>query len=459
MPNFHKIDKTDISEIRPFFGTSSRICTKAIGVMYMWSGYLETEVAYYDGGVIIKDHLFGEDRFVTPRGERALEGLCLIEAYEREKGGDLVFHSVDEEDLALLSSRYPAIEIRSDRDYSDYLYVAADLAEYKGKKYHGQKNHRNRFFKEYPNYEFLPFDREDLPAIYAFLEKHKALAPRSKGELVEYECCYRLLEAMDELDLLTAMIRVKGEIVAISVGEILNDTLIIHIEKALSAYSGSYPTMCSLFASRYGEKVKYINREDDSGDMGLRTSKMQYHPVELVEKRMAICHFSRRIDLPTIFTERLVIDRFSTSDMAEYAALATDEERNRYWGYDYKVDLGEDIPDAAHFERVLTEDEARGVCYSRKISDKSGVFLGEAVIYNFRADGSAELGLRIAAHQSGKGYGREAYRAVADEMMKILPRLHARCFSVNTQSKEMILAAGFRQVREVDGMCYFLREE
>ena len=459
MLDFRKIDKKDISAIRPYYRSSARICSKAIGVTYMWSEYFDTEVAFYDGGVIVKENFFGEDVFMPPQGEKRLEGLRLIEEYEREKGEELIFSSVDDDDLALLASRYPAIELKSHRDYEDYLYLASDLAEYKGKKYHGQKNHRNRFMKEYPSYEFLPFTKEDLPEIYAFLEEHEALAPRSKEERIEYAACRRILGAMEELKLLTAMIRVEGKIVAISVGEVLNDTLIVHIEKALAAYSGAYPTMCSLFAAHYGKDLTYINREDDAGDVGLRTSKTQYHPIDMLEKRMAFCHLSQRVDLPVIFTERLIIDRFASTDMKEYAALATDEERNRYWGYDYKADLGSDCADAAHFDKVLTEDEGRGVAYSRKITDKAGRFVGEAVLYNFRIDGSAELGLRITADSAGKGYGRESYRAVADEAIKFFPRLHARCYKENVPSRTMILSAGFREVREDSEMYYFTREK
>lgn len=459
MIEFRMIDKSDLAAMRPHFGTTSRVCTKAIGVMYMWSAYFGTEIAFYDGGLLVKDELFGGDLFMVPRGDNAEEGFRLIEEYERAKGGELRFNSVDDEDLARLSARYPAIEIKSKRDYSDYLYLASDLAEYKGKKYHGQKNHKNKFLRTYPQYEFMPFGENDLPEIFAFLEEHKALAPRSEEELTEYAACRRLLSAMGELDLLTALIRVDGKIVAFTVGEILNDTLIIHIEKALPVYSGVYPTICSLFAEKYASSVTYINREDDAGDPGLRTSKTQYHPIALVEKRLAICHFSRRLSLPTVFTDRLIADEFSSSDMEAYAALATDEERNRYWGYDYKADLGSDAPDAAHFERVLAEDEARGVCYCRAIRTTEGDFVGEAVIYNFRTDGSAELGLRVASSFAGKGYGREAYRAVADAALTVLPKLHARCFKENEASRKMILAAGFEEVGKDGEMYYFVREK
>ena len=459
MINFRKLEKSDLAALRPYLATTSRVCTRAIGVMYMWAEYFGTEIAFYEGGALLKNTLEGEEFFMPPFKASEETGFRLIEEYLRETGGALRFYSVEDEDLARLATRYPSIEVEYSRDYADYLYLTSDLAEYKGKKYHGQKNHRNKFFATYPDYEFLPFGEKDLPEIYAFLDEHQALAPRSEEENTEYDCCRRLLGATDALDLRCAMIRVGGKVVAFSVGEILNDTLIIHIEKALPRYVGVYPTMCSLFAANCGRGATYINREDDSGDPGLRTSKTQYHPIALLDKRMALCSFSRPLPLPTLFTERLVIDEISAADLPAYVALATDEKRNEYWGYDYTLDLGNDLPNAAHFGRVLAEDEARGVCYSRKIADSEGRFLGEAVIYRFRVDGSAELGLRVAAEQAGKGYGREAYRALADALLRFLPKLHARCFKVNAPSKKMILSAGFKQVGEDKEMLYFVREK
>ena len=457
MLTFKPFEISDIADVRPYLDGIEPVCTKAIGVKYMWAEYSGTEIARYDGGILVKDRMFGEELFAVPRGERREEGLRLIEEYVRNSGGELIFNSVDDDELAFLASRYPAIEPKTNRDYADYLYLAEDMRLFKGKKYHGQRNHINRFLHDYPNYVFSRFGKEDLPRIYAFLEEHKALAPRSKEELTEYACCVRLLHAFDELDLCAAKIEVEGKIVAISVGEIFHDTLIIHIEKALPAYSGVYPTMCNLFAREFSEGLLYINREDDAGDAGLRISKTQYHPVHMVDKRLVFCRVARRFTFPTLFTERLALDDFTPADMPAYAALATDEERNVYWGYDYKVDLGSDAPDAAHFARVLAEDEGRGVCYSRKIADTSGRFVGEAVLYNFRLDGSAELGLRIASAEKGKGYGREMYRAVADAVLPIFGTLHARCFKANDPSRKMILAAGFTFVREDDVFYYFKR--
>ena len=77
----------------------------------------------------------------------------------------------------------------------------------------------------------------------------------------------------------------EGKIVAFSVGEIVGDTLFVHIEKALKEYEGSYQVMVREFAVHEAtDEVTYINREEDIGDLGLRTSKLSYHPVRLLAK-------------------------------------------------------------------------------------------------------------------------------------------------------------------------------
>ena len=78
-----------------------------------------------------------------------------------------------------------------------------------------------------------------------------------------------------------------GEVCAITIGDIKDDTLFVHIEKGEKHINGSYEKINKEFASRmlklYPE-IKYINREDDSGDPGLRHAKESYHPLGLLRK-------------------------------------------------------------------------------------------------------------------------------------------------------------------------------
>ena len=73
--------------------------------------------------------------------------------------------------------------------------------------------------------------------------------------------------------------------IGFSIGEIINDTLFVHIEKALKQYSGAYETINFLFAQNaITPEVLYINREEDVGDVGLRKAKLSYNPIHILTK-------------------------------------------------------------------------------------------------------------------------------------------------------------------------------
>lgn len=84
---------------------------------------------------------------------------------------------------------------------------------------------------------------------------------------------------------LAGLLRVNGRVAGFSAGEIVGDTLIIHIEKADIAYEGIYQVLVNEYAKCFvTPDVRYINREEDVGDEGMRRSKESYHPVRLLEK-------------------------------------------------------------------------------------------------------------------------------------------------------------------------------
>lgn len=431
-------------------------CEFALGVKYMWAESEKSEYAISNGCVIFKDVIDGEEVFSYPFGGDVELAISEIESYVKERGMDLIFSWLSESNLEDIKSRYPLVDIERNRDTADYIYHATDLINFSGKKYHGQRNHVNKFKMTVPNFEFKEIEVCDLPRISKFLDEQEADAERGEQERNEYECCRRLFSAYEDLSLCGGYIEIDGEIAAISVGEIVGDTLIVHIEKARNKYPGIYPTIVQLFAACFASNVAYINREDDAGDLGLRTSKMQYEPCGLLWKGQARCYFSREINWRKVETERLVIDSFDSVDMENYRKLATDDDRNSMWGYDYKADLNGQEATADYFAKVLKEDEAQGLCYSRKISLKNGAFVGEVVLYSFRADGSGEVGLRIVEEMAGNGYGREAYAAICNYLRSELGlKLHARCYCENTKSRRMITAAGFTLSRETNKMCYF----
>ena len=70
-------------------------------------------------------------------------------------------------------------------------------------------------------------------------------------------------------------------------GEIIEDVLYVHIEKADRNLNGLYEMINMSFSKDMKEtypSLAYINREEDAGDPGLRKAKESYHPVMLLNK-------------------------------------------------------------------------------------------------------------------------------------------------------------------------------
>lgn len=72
--------------------------------------------------------------------------------------------------------------------------------------------------------------------------------------------------------------------VALTVGDVVGDTLYVHIEKASRAFEGAYEAINALFAASFGDEVVYVNREEDLGLEGLRQAKEGYCPERMIHK-------------------------------------------------------------------------------------------------------------------------------------------------------------------------------
>ena len=172
--------------------------------------------------------------------------------------------------------------------------------------------------------------------------------------------------------------------------------------------------MVQSFAAAHSGGLVWINREDDAGDKGLRTSKLQYLPAFLGAKiSVQIRNELSGLDtIPVLKTERLILDGLREEDKNAYNRLCLDDARNRWWGYDYRDDLKGELTED-YFLDVAREDYQNKLAVNFAIR-LDGAFIGEAVLYRFDYKGGAELGCRILPEYAGNGYGAEAYRRAAE---------------------------------------------
>ncbi|MCI9443321.1 MAG: GNAT family N-acetyltransferase [Oscillospiraceae bacterium] len=463
MLEFKPISEPCAPLLRKYYGQCTyRLCEYSLGVKLMWREHWHPEFAESNGCLVVLNHsahygcMF--DFPVPLPGEGDVDAaLDEIDAWCMEKGVPPSFGVVPEEERERLMKRYPYVTVDNDRLWQDYIYHAGDLSSFAGRHYSGQRNHINKFHKLYPDAVYRELTPADHDAVEDFWREFHKVFNKADAS-AKMEVCYarRLMVHTGEEWARTGCVELDGRLIAIALAEVCGETLVCHIEKALPQYEGVYPFIVQSFAAAHSQGLAWINREDDAGDKGLRTSKLQYLPAALGAKvrLLARNELSRLKTVPALKSERLTLDGLREEDKADYNRLCLDDGRNRWWGYDYRDDLKGELTED-YFLDVAWEDFRNKLAVNFAIR-LDGKFIGEAVLYRFDYKGGAELGCRILPEYAGNGYGAEAYRRAAEWSLYGLGlyRLTGKCFHENEASRKM-LSACMRPNGEDETFLYF----
>ena len=288
MLDFHPLTLDALPKLRPFFlHRNSRICDTTPGTIFIWRDMYHTEYAIYQDSLYFKvDYPGLGETFTLPFGGSRQEHYRQMAYYCCRRGIPISFYPIPQEELEELQDFFPNSAAIPNRDTADYLYRAEALKYFRGKKFNGQRNHVNRFLKTYGNWSFRTIGPEDLPALKEFLTRYAAGYDKASPSFHEdIAKTLEVLEHYELYDFLGGMLLADGKIAGFSLNEVLGDTMYTHIEKADRNFPGSYQMLVSQAAQAFaGPQVQFINREDDAGDPGLRTSKLSYHPSSLLDK-------------------------------------------------------------------------------------------------------------------------------------------------------------------------------
>lgn len=465
MLSFRPVTQRDLARLRRYYKNCEyQLCEYSALVKLMWRGHLHPAWAEGAGCLIVRNFIDGAYCFDYPvpgaDGDEEA-ALTLIEEYCRDRDVPLVLSVVPQEKAAALCARYPYFRLSSPRVWRDYLYAAEDMRDFAGRRYSGQRNHINKFRKLYPDAAFRVLGKADLPRIERFWRDYEAVFTKEKQSAKnELRWAEKMLRLTGSPHFSVGGMELDGRLISLAMAERCGNTLQIHIEKALYGYEGVYPATVQAFAREFAtDGVRWLNREDDAGDRGLRTSKLQYLPDHLGAKlRFDVQNeLENLLEIPTLQTERLTLTSLTDADKAAYAALCLDDARNRWWGYDFRPDY-DGAPYEEYFFSVARNDfvHRRAVNFAVRLD---GNFIGEVVLYRFDCRGGAELGCRISPDFAGHGYGTEAFAAAADWA---LYRLHlscvvAKCYRENEASFKM-LSSCMRRAGEDETFFYFRKE-
>ena len=273
---------------------------------YLWRNVFKSKIARIGDLALVQYNMEGRRSYLMPVGRaedsRKADLLNSMLGDESLLGedGKLVFYGVLPSQLDFLerhfSGRFTAELFRMG---ADYIYDAESLRTLRGKKYQAKRNFANGFRRLY-NWTFEPITEENLAECRQMNDEwcRRNGCGENFWKASEF-CAGRIsLDNYRALGLDGGLLRVDGTVVAFTIGERANsNTLLVHIEKALTEYRGAYQAMSQEFLSymdtvlRERENIPdgtpaftLVNREDDSGDENLRKAKLEYHPVEIKEK-------------------------------------------------------------------------------------------------------------------------------------------------------------------------------
>lgn len=272
---------------RKYKEEQKRCCEHSFSNNFLWQVVYPAEFAVVEGCLNV--------RFTNPRGlvydfpvgngdKKAAMDQILAEG---KANGGLEMYGILKEEVELLEQWYPGIfEIEPDRDLFDYLYESEHLIQLRGKKLHGKRNHIARF-KDHDNWNYeplMPENREDcLQMNRIWKDRH---AEKWNGDMErEFQVVNTALRLFDQIGLVGGVLRLDGEVVAFTLGEPLcEDTFVVHFEKAFPEIQGAYPMINQQFVEHECQNYRYVNREEDAGEEGLRKAKLSYQPDILLEK-------------------------------------------------------------------------------------------------------------------------------------------------------------------------------
>ncbi len=291
--DFHPLTISDRDTVmRAVCHTDNRNCDLNFVNLIGWRFLYDTEMAVYEDTLIVRFKANGHLAYLAPVGHGDWTPILHAMLDDADaQGHPFLMLGVCENSIAKLEAAMPGYFFASaDRNYTDYIYDRAKLETLAGKKLQSKRNFANRFEAAHPDWQAAPLTPDDIPQCIELESKWKTRkADEPDAEVQGYEnerqALLTVFSHWDELPVTGCVIRTGGQIVAFSYGGPVNaDTFDVCVEKADTAFEGSFAVINREMVRMLPSQYVYINREEDLGIPGLRKAKLSYRPSLLLNK-------------------------------------------------------------------------------------------------------------------------------------------------------------------------------
>lgn len=271
----------------------TRSCDYTPGNLIMWARFMDYRYAIEEDTLFIScksQNDMKSEAFLPPIGKMELkEAVAILKEYCENTGKELRLTAVPQEFVEELQSILPHFECEELENWSDYVYDIQKLATLQGKALNKKRNRYNKFIAEQPAYTYNRCTADDITDVVKFLASNRECQHNREDNMRCYEHwqCMATVRNLLKYEQPAGVLRIDGRITAFTLGEVFNDTLFVHIEKADHNIAGASEAINRLFVNdilaEHPELV-YANREEDLGDPGLRQVKRAYNPVMMIQR-------------------------------------------------------------------------------------------------------------------------------------------------------------------------------
>ncbi|MBI4187289.1 MAG: DUF2156 domain-containing protein [Chloroflexi bacterium] len=256
--------------------------------LFMWQHYYNISVSRMHGCILFLAEPPGKKPFFYPPWGQGDTGRAARDCLQflADKGEAGHIERVPQDYIERYAHSLRGLEITPDPDNDDYVYSSQDLIFLEGRRLHAKRNAIRKVHKVGDN-EYRAIDEGLIGPCLELQElwcrqQHRELYLSLAEETMAVKTIFDNYQA---LGVKGGAILINGRVEAFSIGERLNsDTLVIHVEKANLAIPGLYAVINQQFAEHEARDHKYVNREQDLGDKGLRMAKRSYYPSAMVRK-------------------------------------------------------------------------------------------------------------------------------------------------------------------------------
>lgn len=297
MLNFQPTTPSDRKWVLPLLQAEPiPLCSYNFSTFFCWRHVYHHEICQLENRLLVHAQTSVGSCYLWPVGSGDVNpALDALEADARERGEIFRLIGILPAHLPLLEARYGSrMEVLERRDNYDYHYEIDRLVDLPGKKLHAKRNHIRRFFDQCPEASFSPLTPDDIQDCLE-LDRHWYREHIARGGsddeqdslLQERAALVMALEFFDELGMSGGLMRCHGKVLAFTLGSSLTeDVFDVQFERALSDFQGAFPVINQEF-SRYirdtKPEIRFIDREEDMGQPGLRKAKLSYGPDRLME--------------------------------------------------------------------------------------------------------------------------------------------------------------------------------